>query len=198
MGFRRRSPLTGSALSSTLARWTQPGLVMSIQRGTVTIAAAATSGTATITAVDLTTTRLRFLGSITTDSADSGTNPETYYVRIALTNGTTITATRDTADGTYGRVVRFEVTQYYPGVIKRVQRDIVTVSAGTSGTTTITTANTLKTEIDYLGHTMHANATTANVMGADVAITNATTVTATIGNVASVPVVIGFQATEFY
>lgn len=62
--------------------------IKAIQRGVVSIASSAYSGTATITAVDTSKTELRFLGGSGLDPA--GVQQTT---RIVLTNSTTITAT---------------------------------------------------------------------------------------------------------
>ncbi len=78
--------------------------IKSIQRGTIALAGAATTGTATITAVDTTKTELRFLGQ----SAGGGGDQHTAW--ITLTNSTTITATRVTASGT--TTVSWELTEY--------------------------------------------------------------------------------------
>ena len=62
--------------------------IKSIQRGVVSIASSAYSGTATITAVDTSKSELRTLGGAALDFA--GVQQTT---RIVLTNSTTITAT---------------------------------------------------------------------------------------------------------
>ncbi len=79
--------------------------IKSIQRDTITVAAASGSNTATLSpAVVVANTEVRYLG---TDVADGSDPPY-----IELTNTTTITATR--AQGTAGNVtVSFEITEYY-------------------------------------------------------------------------------------
>lgn len=78
---------------------TQPNGIKSIQRGTVTIASGALSGTATITAVDTQKAELRFMGERSTQGGS-----------IELTNATTITATRTAAPAVTG-VLGFEVVE---------------------------------------------------------------------------------------
>lgn len=63
--------------------------IKSIQRGTITITQPSTSATATITAVDVSKTQLRYLGG-SRENVDSSIS---IIPRIVLTNSTTITAT---------------------------------------------------------------------------------------------------------
>ncbi len=74
------------------------GGIKSIQRGSITVVAASTSNTATITAVAVAKTELRYLGS---------TGP----VRLTLTNTTTITAAR--SDTSSDVTVSWELTERY-------------------------------------------------------------------------------------
>ena len=82
--------------------------IKSIQRGVISIASSAYSGTATITAVDTSKTELRFLGG-------SGLDPVGVQqtTRIVLTNSTTITATvlYPVYSGTTGNA-SWELTEY--------------------------------------------------------------------------------------
>jgi hypothetical protein len=188
-GFRRRAALTGSALSSTLSRWTQPGFVMAVQRGTVTITSGNVSGTATITSVVTANTRFRFLGC-----NDSGVDAQpSLLAKVALTNATTVTATVNTAP-TNNLVVGFEVTEYYPGILKSVQRGTITVTGGTgTNTASITTVVTQKSELAWLGATVASTARDIPWL----TLTNATTVTAT--NVSgSSTAIVGYEVAEWY
>lgn len=82
------------------------GGIKSIQRGTISLASGgSTTGTATITSVDTTKTELRMLG-FTLNGEAMVNNP-----RIALTNATTITATR--ASTTCDSIVSWELTERY-------------------------------------------------------------------------------------
>ncbi len=184
-GMRRRWPLTGSALSSRLSQWTQPGFILSVQRGTIVITNPATSNTATITAVDVNNSRLRMLGM----SVNGASTEDKLAAKIVLTNATTITATLNTA-GTTNTTVSYEITSYVPGVIKSVQRS--TVAAGS--TATITTVNTAKAELDFLGFST-ANTNTNIINASSIVLTNATTVTGTSVNSTAT---ISFQVVEFY
>lgn len=75
------------------------------QRGTVTIADGATTGTQTITAVNTSKADLTFLGASMSSTVP---NASPY---IALTNSTTVTATRNSVTGV--SVASFEVTEYF-------------------------------------------------------------------------------------
>lgn len=148
-----------------------PSLIKSIQRGTITVTGSA-SGTATITAVNMNSSRLRLLWNTTTSGANI-----TGAFMIELTNATTVTATCRTDNGQTS-VVGFEVTEYMPGVIRSVQRSTITIAAlATSNTATITAVNTAKSELEWLGQ--HSDEATQNADGySRLELTNATTVTA--------------------
>lgn len=188
MGFRRRLSLTGSALSSTLTRWTQPGFVKRVQRGTIAITGA-TSNTATITAVDVNNARLRLLGFVNSSGADTEAQS---LALLTLTNATTITASVNTSPGADTVTASFEITEYYPGVIKSVQRGTVVV--GTPAT--ITAINTLKTDLDWLGCKSDA-ASVILALSSYIVLTNSTTITATPGTVSGTQTS-GYQAIEWF
>lgn len=180
-----RTRLLGSGASALVSQWFQRSRVKSLQRGTIAITGA-TSNTATITAAVLANSRLRFLGCI----ADNGSLASRQVLaRLAFTNTTTITATVDTSPGANVTTVSFEVIEYWPGVIKSVQRGTVTTTAA------ITAVNTAKSELDYLGNTTTvASADTSS--GAYLALTNSTTVTLTPG--LSLGQVAGYQVVEWF
>lgn len=83
------------------------GAIKSIQRGTTSITGTNLTGTSTITAVDTAKSELRMLGW-SADSDDVRVNPY-----IALTNTTTITATRG-GNGTGAiTTVSWELTEWH-------------------------------------------------------------------------------------
>lgn len=107
----------GTALST--AQWTNtragyldniPSIpttpINSIQYGEVSIAAAATSATATITSVTTSKTVLVFLGSRMT----SGSTASDFQGSLTLTNSTTVTGTRQGTGGTL--VLRFVAVEF--------------------------------------------------------------------------------------
>jgi hypothetical protein len=67
-------------------------IIKTMQRGQAAIANASSSGTATISSVDMAKATLRFLGFWTDD--DSGAGNLAQFPHIGLTNATTVTATR--------------------------------------------------------------------------------------------------------
>ena len=80
--------------------------IKSVQRGTITIAdQAGTSGTATVSAVNTAKACLHYLGSNCTSTSIAA------LFRLALTNATTVTATRNIQSGE--STVSWELTEYY-------------------------------------------------------------------------------------
>lgn len=75
------------------------------QAGTIVIANGTTSNTATITAVDTTKLDLTMPGFTTSTTAND------WPARIALTNSTTITATREGTNGAL--TVAFQIIDFY-------------------------------------------------------------------------------------
>jgi hypothetical protein len=79
--------------------------IKSIQRGSVTIASNAASGTAAIASVNTAKAELRFLGVNWNDPANGASG------NITLTNSTTVTAARATAT-VQTVTIQFEVTEW--------------------------------------------------------------------------------------
>lgn len=82
---------------------TSPGVIKSIQRGTFTIADAATTGSATISSVTTSKSRVHHLG--TTGGSDTGSA----QVRISLDSATSVGGTAGGANGT--RTISYEVVE---------------------------------------------------------------------------------------
>lgn len=171
-----------------------PSIIRSIQRGTITLADTVASNTATITAVNMANSRLVCLGNTSENTGGGGSGGGPTYARLEFTNSTTITATRTDTSGAL--VIGFEVIQYWPGVVRQVQRGTIAVS-GTSNTATLSPAlsSTSKAILDMLG--LDGNvAHQADIFRARMEITNTTTVTMsrfTSNNTLTG----GFQVTEF-
>lgn len=148
-------------------------LVRSVQRGTVTIGGAAASNTATITSVNTANSVVRLLWM--TSDATSGT-AFVHTGWIILTNATTVTATRNGASGVQV-VIGFEVTEFWPSVIRSVQRGSITIGAAAiTNTATITAVNINKAGLTWLGQ--QTSETNDSDSYTKLALTNATTVTA--------------------
>lgn len=133
-------------MGGVVALWGASSLIASVQRGTITIGSGASSNTATIAAVNLDHSRVVYLGNDTTlDQTDSA------FARVALTNSTTVTATRGLSSAS-DTVVSYEVVEYAPGVIKSIQRGTTAVSSATTNQA-ITAVQMAKTVVDDLGFT---------------------------------------------
>ncbi len=90
-----------------------PSIIKSKQTGVITIASTGTSGTATITAVDTTKAEVSLLGNSNDENqtfATSANNIGVFFGRLALTNATTLTFTRDLA-GTVNFKGSFQVIE---------------------------------------------------------------------------------------
>lgn len=79
-----------------------------VQRTTLNITGSNVTGTATITAVDTSKTFINLLGSVTDTTADAAT----LQVRVALTNSTTVTATRYPPSGSQTMAVSIEIVEF--------------------------------------------------------------------------------------
>jgi len=143
--------------------------INSIQHITVTIASGSSTGTATISSVDTSKTFLIFGGVTTTDGGS--TSGGIGYV--TLTNATTVTATRT---GTAAITVTITVTvvEATSSLVSSVQYGTVSISATTTNTATISSVDTSRSAVFYLGFTGERIGT--------VVLTNSTTVTGTYGN----------------
>ena len=101
-------------------------LVRSVQAGTITLAAA-TSGTATINAVDIAYSVMFYNGIV---PGAAGSNLPNNLCALALTNSTTVTASADAASSS---TIAYTVVEFQPGVVRRV----------VDGTVLVTNANTV-------------------------------------------------------
>ena len=192
--YGARTRLLGAGSQARVGQWFQRSLIKSIQRGTISIANGATSNTATVTAVVLANSRLVNLGN----DAGSDTTADTVCVRIALTNSTTITATVNTVSAAVARVVSYELIEYWPGVMKSVQRGTLTTAAAASGTAAITSVTTTKATLDFLGMTTTYAVTDGVLTQVQfrIELTNATTIT---GNgTTAITRTAGYQVIEWY
>lgn len=172
-------------LTQRLARMRLTGsAVKSVQQGSINLANV-TSNTATIVAVNPAHSILYYLGRSPGDTGNA--EPRYHNARVVFTNGTTITAVRGDSDGT-GVLVRFMVVEYWPGVIKSIQRG----SRTGNGTVTIAAVNLKRAHIVPLGISSVDNTTLSLEMTME--LTDATTVTTFSGaNQAT-----GFQVVEWW
>lgn len=163
----------------------------SVIRGTIPMGSGMTSASVTIPAVNTSLSRLRLVG-VTSD--DTGVTNAVNEPRIALTNSTTITATRRSGTAT-NLIVAYELSQYYPEFIQSIQRGSITLSNLLSATATINAVNPATSEVDYLGfETADPN---NDCSYARVTLTNPTTVTASRTAQAAGAAFLGYQVVEF-
>jgi hypothetical protein len=177
-------------LGQPLLKWMNARQIKRVQRGTVTINNA-TSATATIEAVDLQNSVIRFLGQ---RNVSTGTTGEAQCLRVALTNATTVTGFV-TASEAVDHVISFEVIEYMPGVIRLAHRGTVSLVSASSGTATIPMVALERAELTYLGHT-NDSTSLRGVEFAQLTLTANNTVTGRTGGAQNAT--IGFQVIEWY
>ena len=170
---RAPRPLLGNLASTRPANFMQPSFVNSIQRGTVAYSSAST-GTATIAAVDPARSRLRYLGMT---QATASSDFSVASANAVLTNATAITINGLTA-GTL--TASYEVSCYNAGYVQKVQRGVITWFAAGIAQATIAAVQTTRAELSHLGaYTPSSGAPpTADQWAANLLLTNATTVSA--------------------
>lgn len=105
------------------------------------------SATLAIAKVDTKRSYVRLLGI-----SAAGATAESWFARVELTNGTTVTAYR-LSDPASTIDVSFEVVQEAPGVLRSVQQMTINFTAGNqTGPTTLTVpVEPTRTEVFYLG-----------------------------------------------
>jgi len=158
--FGTRTRMLGSSASDLVGSWLQSSPIKSIQRGVITIAAGATSNTATLSPAVVTgNCRIVWLGTL---AASDANGPSVNACRVELTSTTVVTAYVNST-GAAGRDVGFEVIEYWPGVIRTVQRSTLATAGATSGTAAITAVTLAKSTLDNLGFT--STSVTESAMG---------------------------------
>lgn len=165
-------------------------LVRSVQQVTITIAANATSGTATISSVD-TTKSLPLSRSQSTDNTT--TSAAEVFARVELTNATTVTAYRNTASATNTVTVIATIIEFTAAAVNSVQTGTIAIT-GTSNTATISAVTTGVPV--YLGLTTTQTVTAANTLLATVELTNSTTVTAARDTSSADTVTVGYAVID--
>lgn len=118
--------------------------------------ASATSGTTTINRVDLNNTMLVFLSQKT--SAVAASDELSWRARLSFQDATTVKA-ESNSNASVNNTVGFEVVEFWPGVMKSVQRGTI-VYTGTSGThtATINAVDLTRSSLQWLGTSGNDNA----------------------------------------
>lgn len=177
---------SASDMALVLARLPSVGIA-AVEFGSIAIASG-TTGTATISSVDTTRAAVMFLGDNGPNT--TGANDRN---RVALTNATTVTATR-IASGAITTTVAFCVITF-TGVVSLQQGTTAITTTNLTGTTTITAVASGRAIMVFGGCTV-APADDRDVGRAT--LTNTTTVTATrAGSGVSGTTTVGWTVIEF-
>lgn len=170
-------------------------IIKSVQPFEITIGTGATSATATLTSVDTSKAVIFFAGFTTSHTS---TALREFMPRAELTNGTTVTAFRDTSSATHTVTVRGTVVEFEATAVSSVQHGTVTIaSSTTSNTATITSVDTARAAVFYLGVTNTTSTSSPQTVLPRIDLTNATTVTATRGSSTTAVLTVGYCVVEF-
>lgn len=192
--MRRNRDFIGPAgMGGMVSLWGASSLIASVQRGLVSIAAGATSGTATITAVSTNDTFLSYMFWEDNGTTNTSGDPSTVQCALALTNGTTLTATRFSAADAFEKYVGYEVIQFRPGVIKSVQRG----TCGIESSVTITSVETNKCTAGMTGWITSFPAWQGNIMPRAI-LTSGTNLSVSSGFASGTGGTATYQVLEFF
>lgn len=92
------------------------------------------------------------------------------------------------------------LTQFSGGGIKSIQRGTISITnPSTSATATVTSVNTAKSLLTYLGQTgYYSGSSTDGVSDIRIVLTNSTTITATVyATSLGVPVIVSYELVEY-
>lgn len=174
------SPSASSSPSSGEAQY-----IKSIQHFEISLAPAATTGTATINSVNVGSSAIFYNGAAMELVGNNGAESPW----LTLTNATTITATRTAT--TDDVTVSGMIIEFYPGMAT-VEYGTITIASGAStNTATISSVDTNNSFALWLGSTASDAAIAANYFST-IRLTDATTVTAERGTTPALSVTLGF------
>ncbi|OWK47539.1 hypothetical protein [Fimbriiglobus ruber] len=151
------------------------GLINSVQPRSVTLTTANTSDTDTITSVVTANAMVVYAGC----QVGANNAPSTFFYVPQLTGSTTVTLTRG-GTSTTSRTMNYTVVEFASGVLNSVQRGTIALHNVTSNTATITSVSTSHAvaNLNNFSSSLAAGDPAETFPG--VALTNATTVTATV------------------
>lgn len=165
-------------------------LIQSTQAFEINFGSGDTSKTVTISSVDTS----RSLVLLDGWHVGSNTDFRLCYSRLDLTNGTTVTATRNTSG--VALTVRGVVIQFAPGKVSSIQTGTITLSSGTSSNTaTISSVTTSRAVAIYMGNITSGTIISRAACTAE--LTNSTTITAARGDGSSSTATVGYTVIEF-
>ena len=198
--FLGRTKATGDSVMNVLYAAAGGGIISSIQEVEITISSSSATGTATITSVDTSRSVVFFsygnMGGARQTSVSAGVDG--VYTRVALTNATTVTATRG-ASPAFSKTIICTVVEYTDAAVDSVQQGTISMTDTTaSGTDTISSVTTSRSIVIYNGDSITVDVGEGRAM-TDVSLTNSTTVTATRGTTSSTShsVTTGYVVIEF-
>jgi hypothetical protein len=139
-------------MGGMVSLWGAPSIIESIQVGSVfsNLGSSVSTATTTITSVDMSRSTLTLMAGLNYTNSDGADSPGQTWIKLVLTNSTTVTGSTYTTGATYGSGSGFTVTQYRPGIIKNIQRGVLSFSAST-GNITLTAVNQNKTVVNVGG-----------------------------------------------
>lgn len=175
------------------------GIIESIQQVEFTIASSATSGTTTISSVDTAKTAIFFSHHILGGRRQTNTSTvaNDAMVRVDLTNGTTVTATRGD-NPAFAITVVCTVVEFTSAAVDSIQQgSIQFTGTTTSNTDTISSVDTARSVVVHNGVDTSQNASIGGSAFTDVVLTNATTVTATRDAAGSATINTNYVVIEF-
>lgn len=88
------------------------------------------------------------------------------------------------------------ISQFGGGGVKSIQRGIIALGGIATATATISSVNTAKSELRYLG--VKSNGGTAASVCANLTLTNSTTITANTNTASAGVLDVSWELTEFY
>ena len=89
------------------------------------------------------------------------------------------------------------LSQFAGGSIKSIQRGVITMSSGSSATATVSSVDTAKSILHFLGNTTSSSGGSEG-LHARLTLTNATTITATRGLSVSDTTAVSWQLVEYF
>lgn len=188
---RNASPVTTVTVKGSVIDATS-SLITSIQKGTITIASGATTGTASISAVTNANTAVHLLGFTGTDT---GFTPSSDLPWLSL-SGTTVTATI-AASQAQTVTVGYEIIEFNGSALNSSvqQKNTAWTSTTTPHTVTITSVTTGNTMI--LSGGQGGNGANPARVEQKITLTNATTLTIDVGTAASLALQYNCSVIEF-
>jgi hypothetical protein len=178
--MRRPFLLNGRRVSSA---------IKSIQ--TVSITTSTVSATATIGAVDPNNTILIWNGFTTNQI---GTSEPSAFCYISLQDSTTVKVQK--IGGTDSITIPITVIEFWPGVIKSVQRGTISWTGSISATATIAAVDVTKSTVMFCGWGDNGNDNFYRVLP-KLTLTNGVTVTAAVDTAPLVGITVAYQVVEW-